>query len=141
MKIQINGNINEYYVQTLCMLFFPGVKFSKNESGEDAFSVDVSVADFGEGATATVTLKTDKGTATCTHSEAKSVSSKVSAEQIACGKAVTILVGLEKAFSGNDKMQKPIVPNRRTVIVSRETSLVSANQRIDGLYLVVLNVF
>ena len=88
MKIQINGNINEYYVQTLCMLFFPGVKFSKAETAEgDPLSVDVSITDFGEGATATVTLKTEKGTATCTHSEPKSINAKVSAEQIACGKA------------------------------------------------------
>ena len=86
MKIQINGNINEYYVQTLCMLFFPGVKFSK-DSTDDALSAEVSVTDFGEGAAATVTLKTEKGTATCTHSEPKSIGTKVSAEQIACGKA------------------------------------------------------
>ncbi len=33
MKINLNGNINEYYVQTLCMIFFPGQKFS--EKGED----------------------------------------------------------------------------------------------------------
>lgn len=88
MKIQINGNINEYYVQTLCMLFFPGVKFSKTESAEsDSLSTEISVTDFGEGATATVTLTTEKGTATCTHSEPRESGMKVSAEQIACGKA------------------------------------------------------
>lgn len=88
MKIQISGNINEYYVQTLCMLFFPGVKFSKSESGEsDALSADVAVTDFGEGASATVTLTTENGTATCTHSEPRTNNAKVSAEQIACGKA------------------------------------------------------
>lgn len=31
MIIQINGNLNSYYIQTLCMLFFPGVKFPENE--------------------------------------------------------------------------------------------------------------
>ena len=29
MKLSISGNINEYYVQTLCMIFFPGEKFSE----------------------------------------------------------------------------------------------------------------
>ena len=28
MKLNISGNINSYYVQTLCMIFFPGEKFS-----------------------------------------------------------------------------------------------------------------
>lgn len=28
MKLNISGNINAYYVQTLCMIFFPGEKFS-----------------------------------------------------------------------------------------------------------------
>ena len=37
MKLSVNGNINKYYVQTLCMIFFPGEKFSENiEEGADA---------------------------------------------------------------------------------------------------------
>ncbi|MBE6610165.1 MAG: coproporphyrinogen dehydrogenase HemZ [Ruminococcaceae bacterium] len=31
MKLFIDGDINNYYVQTLCMLFFPGAKFSQEE--------------------------------------------------------------------------------------------------------------
>ncbi len=31
MKLIINGNISEYYIQTLCLLFFPGAKFSESE--------------------------------------------------------------------------------------------------------------
>lgn len=31
MILKINGNIKPYYVQTLCMIFFPGVKFPENE--------------------------------------------------------------------------------------------------------------
>ena len=33
MKLEITGNaaINKYYAQTLCMLFFPGAKFSDGE--------------------------------------------------------------------------------------------------------------
>ena len=34
MKLSISGNINSYYVQTLCMIFFPGEKFS-DTSPED----------------------------------------------------------------------------------------------------------
>ncbi len=32
MIIRTNGNLNSYYIQTLCMLFFPGVKFPENEA-------------------------------------------------------------------------------------------------------------
>ena len=31
MKLTINGNLNTYYAQTLCLLFFPGAKFSQSE--------------------------------------------------------------------------------------------------------------
>ena len=31
MKVYIDGNINQYYVQMLCMIFFPGAKFSQSE--------------------------------------------------------------------------------------------------------------
>ena len=31
MKLILNGNINQYYVQTLCMIFFPGEKFGEAE--------------------------------------------------------------------------------------------------------------
>lgn len=27
MKLTIDGNVNSYYVQMLCMIFFPGEKF------------------------------------------------------------------------------------------------------------------
>lgn len=31
MIIKISGNLNPYYLQTLCMIFFPGAKFPENE--------------------------------------------------------------------------------------------------------------
>lgn len=43
MKLHINADINEYYVQTLCMIFFPGEKFSGEETeGEPVLSLDVT---------------------------------------------------------------------------------------------------
>lgn len=35
MKINIEGDINRYYVQTLSLIFFPGEKFSENEPESD----------------------------------------------------------------------------------------------------------
>ena len=31
MKLILDKNISKYYLQTLCLLFFPGAKFSENE--------------------------------------------------------------------------------------------------------------
>ena len=47
MKISINGNmnVNRYYVQSLCQLFFPGEKFSQNgeeDASEPSLFLDVS---------------------------------------------------------------------------------------------------
>ena len=43
MVININGNVNRYYVQTLCMIFFPGAGFSENsgDDGTPTLTVDV----------------------------------------------------------------------------------------------------
>ncbi len=46
MKLIINGDISQYYVQTLCLIFFPGSKFSENEEITD--DVPVVKVDFVE---------------------------------------------------------------------------------------------
>lgn len=44
MILQIKGDINQYYVQTLCLVFFPGAKFREDEQpGPDVPSVSVEV--------------------------------------------------------------------------------------------------
>ncbi|MBE6703080.1 MAG: coproporphyrinogen dehydrogenase HemZ [Ruminococcaceae bacterium] len=43
MKLHVSGEINEYYVQTICMIFFPGEKFSGEEQeGAPVLYLDVS---------------------------------------------------------------------------------------------------
>lgn len=44
MLLNIHGDINRYYVQTLCMVFFPGATFGENEEpGEGVPEVTVEV--------------------------------------------------------------------------------------------------
>ena len=44
MKLYVEGNINRYYVQTLCMIFFPGAKFAEDEEiDENTPEVSVKV--------------------------------------------------------------------------------------------------
>lgn len=56
MILNINGEINEYYVQTLCMLFFPGEKFSARKTDENAPEADISLEESVDGITACVRL-------------------------------------------------------------------------------------
>ena len=64
MKLHIEGNINAYYVQTLCMIFFPGEKFSDTEEEtEDTPVVRLSVAPRDGRSYASATMKCRDGIA------------------------------------------------------------------------------
>jgi len=60
MILKVNGDINRYYVQTLCMVFFPGSTFGENEQpgeGIPEVSVDVYPDSDGESVTAFASIK------------------------------------------------------------------------------------
>ena len=59
MILRVEGNINKYYVQTLCMVFFPGSTFGENECpGVDVPEVFVNVYKESDGSdTAFVSMK------------------------------------------------------------------------------------
>ena len=43
MQIEINGDINRYYVQTLCMIYYPGAKFTDSTEDDGTPLLNVSV--------------------------------------------------------------------------------------------------
>ena len=46
MKLYIEGDIGRYYVQTLCLIFFPGSKFPEDEEADEQTDVvSVKLAD------------------------------------------------------------------------------------------------
>ena len=58
MKLTVTGDINAFYVQTLCMIFFPGERFVENQEITEytpVMSVHVSNSDTGSYAKATLT--------------------------------------------------------------------------------------
>lgn len=69
MRLHINGEINEYYVQTLCMIFFPGVKFSAEDNGDDT-ELTLTVTEDAEGITASAELSHQGKHATATKTRA-----------------------------------------------------------------------
>ena len=60
MILNISGDINRYYVQTLCMVFFPGATFGADEVQKDGvpeMTVEVSRDDEAAAVTAYVSIK------------------------------------------------------------------------------------
>ena len=43
MKLKLKGNVNIYYIQTLCMIFFPGAKFGATEEDNDSPTLELEL--------------------------------------------------------------------------------------------------
>ena len=72
MKLILNGNINPYYVQTLCLIFFPGSKFSENEEiTDDVPVVTVNLTEDGDTLSAWAQIKLGDAVAVGQCSETK----------------------------------------------------------------------
>ena len=91
MILRINGDISRYYVETLCMVFFPGSTFSeKEEPGVGVPEVNVNTYSDSNGAeTAFVSIKLNdrvcEATATVSPEEEVHISTR---ESIAVGRAI-----------------------------------------------------
>ncbi len=67
MKLKLDGNINVYYVQTLCMIFFPGAKFGAGEQDNpDAPELQLKLTEKEDGLEAAVTVSANGKTADAT---------------------------------------------------------------------------
>ena len=88
MKLTVNGNVSPSYVQTLCLLFYPGSRFSE-DSTEDGISISVSVETDGGSIVSNVTIDDGKEKYAGSYAldDAASLSRKSMAEKIAVGKA------------------------------------------------------
>ncbi len=91
MILHINGDISRYYVETLCLVFFPGATFGENEKYEDGVpEVTVNVqSDINKSATAYVSIRlNDKicdATETINYNEDINIATH---ESIAVGRAI-----------------------------------------------------
>ncbi len=70
MKLVIKGDLNPSYAQQLCLIFFPGAKFSEHEErGSDTPTVTFSVAEKGEKTNARVTIRYQGKKTEASHTE------------------------------------------------------------------------
>ncbi len=53
MYLKINGDLNKYYLQTVCMLFFPGATFSETETEDAQESAEFTRCDVDGGVSVT----------------------------------------------------------------------------------------
>ena len=91
MILRVDGDINKYYVQTLCMVFFPGATFGENElPGIGVPEVNVNVYKEEDGSdTAFVSMKLNDRV--CEATETVSFDEDISVAEhsaIAVGRAV-----------------------------------------------------
>ena len=94
MLININGNINRYYVQTLCMIFYPGAKFSDEACDDGTPILDLTLRDV-DGvceAEATATVGDEKHTA-IKRSEYTDYHTAERTAKIAVGAAIVSVLG------------------------------------------------
>ena len=57
MKLNLSGKINKIYVQSLCMMFYHGVKFPENEENTDGLELTVNVSEHKNAVHCTAFLK------------------------------------------------------------------------------------
>lgn len=90
MIVNIDGNINRFYAQTLCMVFFPGAKFAEDEEiTENTPVVDLVCRDTEEGCYAKATISIGKKSVTHEHTEPYSEANiKIRTEKVAVGVAL-----------------------------------------------------
>ena len=90
MILTIEGNINRYYVQTLCMVFFPGATFSESEQpGSDVPEVNVRLFRDEEKVSSVATIRIGEKQVTAEgHYAIGDGANLARAEKIAVGRAV-----------------------------------------------------
>ncbi len=91
MILRIEGDINKYYVQTLCMVFFPGATFGKNEESAAGIpEVNVRVENDEENSlcTAEVSIRLNDRVSTATESVDPSEVAIATPSTVAVGRAM-----------------------------------------------------
>lgn len=137
MILKINGNIKPYYVQTLCMIFFPGAKFPENEEiTPETIVAHLDLTETDEGVHADVFLKQGEKSA---HSEAFLAWDSANFERdfqcrIAAGEAFMkagveftgftppwgILTGVRPAKVATELLERGLSPEEAASVISRE---------------------
>ncbi len=148
MILKINGNVKPYYIQTLAMIFFPGVKFPENEEetndtlkatvditeGEDEITAEASIMQGERCCTSKNSVK--KGT----HDDEKTTKLAAGAAFMKAGVSFTgftppwgTLTGVRPAKVATELMENGKTPEEAALSIERDylTSPVKAKLAVD----------
>jgi len=136
MIVNIDGNINRFYAQTLCMVFFPGAKFAENEEAdENTPIVDIYERTNEEGSYARATITIGEKSVTCEHTEPYNErNTKIRTEKVAVGVALFkagekffkvspswgILTGVRPAKIARDLLNKGLTVTEMKTVLTKQ---------------------
>ena len=140
MKLILDGEINIYYIQTLCMIFFPGEKFGENEkSGPTTPELRLKLTRRANGmnAKATVKLGTEKATANRTLDFSPHYTEDKIAKMV-CGAAVITACGELLGYRPSWGMLTGVRPSKvATDLLRRGVSKTRVKRILTSEYFVI----
>ena len=140
MKLYIDGSVNKYYVQTLCMIFFPGTKFSADEElTEETPQLWVSMTKSAEGVDTTAKFSYRGETAEAErHYDYREGYTKERIEKIAVGDAVTTVCEQVMGYRSSWGMLTGVRPSKvATELLQKGMSKTRVKKELTKDYFVI----
>lgn len=140
MKLRLDGNINLYYVQTLCMIFFPGEKFGANEEeNADAPELSLKLSEIDNGLEAFVEVFANGKKATATKQLAYSEHhDRDKTAKMVCGAAIVAACGELMGYRPSWGMLTGVRPSKvATELLLSGMSKTKVKRTLTSEYLVI----
>ena len=140
MKLILDGNINAYYVQTLCMIFFPGAKFGASEqNAPEGPELYVRLCEQSDGVEAYARITVDEKSASAEKFYAYSTDfDKSKTAKLACGAAVIAACGEIMGYRPAWGMLTGVRPSKvATELLQAGMSKTRTKKILTGEYFVI----
>ena len=140
MKLILNGNVNVYYIQTLCMIFFPGEKFGAAETQrEDAPVLTLNLSENEEGIEAYVEVTANGRSASAQKLQPFSEDcDRDKTVKLACGAAVIAACGELMGYRPSWGMLTGVRPSKvATELLQKGLSKTRVKKTLASEYFVI----
>ncbi len=140
MKLILDGNINVYYVQTLCMIFFPGAKFGSAEQNDpNAPKLTLRLTEREDGMEAEATVTANGKTETALRFEEYSeLYDKDKIAKLVCGSAVIAACGALLGYRPSWGMLTGVRPSKvATELLGQGLSKTKVKKILNSAYCVI----
>ena len=140
MKLKLDGNINVYYVQTLCMIFFPGEKFGAGEQenpNAPELTLKLVKTETGMDATASI-VAYEKSATAMRHMDYSEQYTEDKLAKMVCGAAVVAACGEIMGYRPSWGMLTGVRPSKvATELLLSGCSKTKVKRILTGDYLVI----